>query len=195
MGLSTLLDLIGYDVVSYGDPAAFIASNPVDDCAVILLDMRLPRMSGLEVRSRLEARGMFYPIVFISSDCAGQEIIDAMKGGAVDFLMKPFSRDALEGAIQSATAIALERHKNQERSARFKSGWALLSPRECDVLELMLLGYQNRHIAQRLGIQPNTIKKYRATICEKFGVATTAQLIEIEESLQAELRGLHRRTY
>lgn len=181
-GLSTLLDLLGYEVTTFADPAAFLKHRLAPGPAVILLDVRLPAISGVALRDRLVAGGLTHPIVFMSGECAAQEIVDAMKGGAVDFLLKPFSRGDLERALASAMDQA-RRHDAHERTrARFAEGLVQLSPREREVLALMLRGYQNRQISDRLSIRADTAKKYRSSICEKFGVQDTVDLIELAEA-------------
>lgn len=180
--LSALLDLLGYQVATFADPVAFLRQKPIGGPAVVLLDVRLPTMSGVSLRDHLVENGVAHPIVFMSGECAAQEIVDAMKGGAVDFLLKPFTREDLEAALGAAMQQAREQARTERDRTSFAAGLAMLSPREHDVLTLMLKGYQNRQISEKLSIQADTVKKYRAAICGKFAVEDTVGLIELAEA-------------
>lgn len=180
--LSALLGLLGYEVAAFADPLAFLRHKPLAGPAVLLLDVRLPAMSGVNLRDRLVENGVTHPVVFMSGECAAQEIIDAMKGWAVDFLLKPFAREDLERALATAMDRARQQARTEQARTRFAAGLSLLSPRERDVLELMLRGYQNRQISERLAIRADTAKKYRAAICEKFALQDAVDLIELAEA-------------
>lgn len=189
--LAELLSLLGYEVSTFESAQAFIQRANYGVPMVILLDMRMPGMSGLQLHAHLMEMRVPAAIVYASGHSEKQEIIDAMKQGAIDFLCKPFSREVLEAAIVEAMRKARHLLREDKLNASFRRGLEQLSPREWDVLHLMLNGYQNRQIAVRLNIQPDTVKKHRVVICEKFCVADTAQLIEMTRDLPDNLSVLH----
>ena len=192
--VGALLRLLGYDVRTFGDAAAFLDSLAIEYPAVIVLDMHLPGMSGLEVQRRLAEVGSLATILYLSADSERQAIVDAMKAGAADFLWKPVSRDRLAEAVASAMWRSRLEARRFMGLARLRDGLGQLSQREREVFDLMVNGWQNRQIAARLGIRADTVKKHRAVICEKFLVEDTAGLIELSrrDSDDANLPGLRR---
>lgn len=177
--VGALLRLLGYEVRTYVDAATFLDNVVIEYPAVIVLDMSMPGMTGLQAHKRLVDAGMLATILYLSGNTERQDIIEAMKTGAADFLWKPVSRDTLADAV----SLAMERSRlatlHFARTARMRDGLAQLSNRERDVYELMINGLQNRQIASRLGIRADTVKKHRTVICEKFLVEDTAMLIEL----------------
>lgn len=175
--VGALLRLFGYDVRTFADAASFVAQSALEYPAVVVLDMCMPGMNGLQVQKRLRSEGSLAAIVYLSGNSERQDIIDAMKAGAADFLWKPVPRDALAAAVAQAMArsqIASVRFAHQ---ARMRTGLGQLSNREREVYIMMINGLPNRQIASQLGIRADTVKKHRTVICEKFLVEDTAQLI------------------
>lgn len=181
--VGALLRLLGYDVRTFGDAAAFLGNATMEYPAVIILDMCMPGMSGLETQERLADPELLATIIYLSGNSKRQDIIDAMKAGASDFLWKPVSREKLADAVATGMARSRLATLRFSRMARMRDGLGQLSNREREVYDLMLNGLQNRQIAARLGIQADTVKKHRAVICEKFLVEDTAKLIELSREL------------
>ncbi len=179
----------GWDIVTHESVEAFLQAWPLRGSApaVVLLDMRLPGMSGLDLSRRLSMAGDATPIIFISGESAPQEIIDALKSGAHEFLLKPFRLEALLAAVEGAFSRQRAAGVRATRLALLKDGWERLTPREREVCVLMLRGMANREIARLHGSVPGTVKVHRARVLEKMGVPTLSALFELagEEDLQA----------
>lgn len=175
--LGDMLTLLGYTVDSFDNATAFLEKSMDISPAVILLDMRMPGLNGLALQARLEALGRKTPIVFISGESDKDEIIEAFRLGAVDFLLKPFNREKLCQVVDKA--IEMDRQRNLEfiHTDALRRSFATLSTREQEIFMLIVQGLTNKGIAEVTGIQPGTAKKHRATIYQKFEVNTAAELI------------------
>jgi FixJ family two-component response regulator len=139
--------------------------------------MRMPGLSGLELQSRLEAMGRKTPIVFISGESDRDEIIQAFRLGAIDFLLKPFDREKLCQVVDKALDIDAQRNQELVHADTLKRSLAALSRREKEVFMLIVQGLTNKGIGELTGIQPGTAKKHRATIYQKLAVNNAAELI------------------
>lgn len=174
--LGQTLDRLGYTTEVYNDPLVFLQNSMPVSPAVILLDMRMPTLSGTALQLRLKEIGRKTPIVFVSGESLGNEIVMAMKQGAVDFLFKPFNLNDLLAAVelglskdqqQSATAFA-------QRSLQERYG--SLTPREKEVCTLLAQGCLSKKIALDLGISNATVKVHKSRILEKMQVKSLQQL-------------------
>jgi FixJ family two-component response regulator len=177
--LGNLLRHVGYSVSDFGSAKEFLATDENLEASVLVLDMRMPIMSGLDLQKSLRARGSDVPIIYISGESRSQEIIDAMKGGAIDFLWKPFSHTQLVEAIEKGLNHDQQHHKNRKHSKRVKALYESLSRREKSIFALMLLGHGNKDIASKLSVMPDTVKKYRAQVFEKMQVDNLAALLDL----------------
>ena len=181
--LGDLLRRLGYSVETFADAEAFLKARRPASPAVILMDMRMPGLSGLQAQSRLLAQGWSTPVVFISGESHLHEGIQAMKQGAVDFLCKPFGREELVVAVDRALEVDRARQVSQRRRAEIERRLAELSRREREIFFLMLQGHPNREIAEITDVQAGTIKKHRAAVLEKMQVSGTAELLELCQGL------------
>lgn len=177
--LCTMLERAGYEVSLYDCADAFLANPVVPRPSVILLDMRMPGTTGVGLQSQLKTLAQNVPVIFVSGDSRPEEIIAAMKQGAVDFLLKPFTAQAMMDVIQSAmrmseTAI-VEADKNLQVSERLQR----LTPREMEVCHWMVRGYSNQQIATIDGGASATIKLHRARVMDKMGASTLPELIDM----------------
>ena len=177
--LGNLLRHVGYSVSDFGSAKEFLATDENLEASVLVLDMRMPIMSGLDLQKSLRARGSDVPIIYISGESRSQEIIDAMKGGAIDFLWKPFSHTQLVEAIEKGLNLDQQHHKNRKNSKRVQALYETLSRREKSIFALMLLGHGNKDIASKLSVMPDTVKKYRAQVFEKMQVDNLAALLDL----------------
>lgn len=177
--VGALLRLLGYEVRTYGDAKSFTEQVALEYPAVVIIDMAMPVMNGLEVQKRLSEAGSLAAIVFLSGNSERQEIIDAMKAGAADFLWKPVPRETLAATISQAMSRSRMATARFAHQLHMNNGLMRLSTREREVYELMIKGLQNRQIALRLGVRADTVKKHRTVICEKFLVEDTAELIAL----------------
>ena len=174
--LLDLLQAVGFEVRGYASTGDFLLDGTPDRPGCVLLDMRLPGPSGLDLQAALLRQERTIPIIFLTGHADVATGIRAMKAGAVDFLEKPVQRDALIEAI----GRALERDAG-ERSARAErrrqqERLGALTVREREVFALIVAGRLNKQIADDLSISLRTVKAYRAHLMEKLGVATAAEL-------------------
>lgn len=182
-----LLQLLGYAVETFdGAEDFFRRALPVTP-AVVLMDMRMPGPTGVEAHVRLQQLGRSTPVIYMSGESSSQEIIDAMKLGAVDFLLKPVDRKALQAAIEKGLELDRQASQRRQRLRLVTQGLDTLSQREKEVLPFLLRGMSNKQIGEAMGVQAGTIKKYRASVFEKMGVEATDQLIALCQGLESDL--------
>jgi FixJ family two-component response regulator len=177
--LCTMLERAGYEVSLYDCADAFLANPKVPRPSVILLDMRMPGTTGVTLQSQLKTLAQNVPVIFVSGDSRPEEIIAAMKQGAVDFLLKPFTAQAMMDVIESAMRISeiaiVEADKNMQVSERLQR----LTPREMEVCHWMVRGYSNQQIAAIDGGASATIKLHRARVMDKMDASTLPELIDM----------------
>jgi FixJ family two-component response regulator len=177
--LGDLLIHLGYGVIGFASAASFLQHAQRCSPAVLVLDMRMPQMTGLELQKALLEQGWRLPIIFMSGESKSQEIIDAMKFGAVDFLWKPFDYTELVQVIDKALQIDVHRTADQLRLTRVAALYQGLSPREREIIHLMLLGHANKDIAAAKSLKADTVKKHRAQILEKMHTQSLAELLSL----------------
>ena len=185
--LGDLLRQLGYSVATYPDAESFLQQSMDISPAVVLLDMRMPGMSGVQLQQRLKTLGRHTPIVFISGESRSQEIIDAMKNGAADFLCKPFGRQDLVNAIDKALAFDAARQQQFVRLVTLRRKFATLTEREREVFQMILQAHTNKEIGELTGVQAGTVKKHRASILDKMQVQSVSQLVRECRDLMPEL--------
>ncbi len=172
-----LLHFAGYQVTAWPDAALFLQQLPRVAPAVLVTDMRMPGLSGVELHAELRRQGRLMPVIYVSGESSVPQSIRAMKQGAFEFLLKPFGREELLRAV----AGALEKDRQQMQAliqrARFEAARSALSPRELQVHGLLLRGFGNREIVERLGISLPTAKQYKSEVMRKLGVRSLAELI------------------
>ena len=177
--LCTMLERAGYLVSLYDSADAFLSNPVVPMPSVILLDMRMPGTTGISLQSQLKTLAHNVPVIFVSGDSRPEEIIVAMKQGAVDFLLKPFTAQAMMDVIQRAMRMSHQAvvvaDKNLQVSERLKR----LTPRELEVCYWMVRGYSNQQIATLDGGASATIKLHRARVMEKMVAGTLPELIDM----------------
>lgn len=177
--LSDMLTRMDYTVENFDNAQAFL-NNAMDiSPAVLLLDMRMPGLSGLDLQCRMLEMGRRTPIVFMSGESEREEIIQAFLHGAIDFVLKPFGREKLSLVLEKAMDI--DRRRNQEfvSTDAIRRAFKLLSAREKEIFMLIVQGMTNKGIGEVTGIQPGTAKKHRATIFQKLNVNSSAELITL----------------
>lgn len=180
--ISDLLSLVGYRVRTWRDAESFLDNLPQTAPAVVVTDMRMPGRSGVELHAELLARGRSMPVIYISGESSVPQTISAMKMGALDFLVKPFSREDLLKAV----AAGMEKDRNQMQQmiqqARFEEALTRLSPRERQVMQLMISGFSNAEIMDALNISLPTAKQYKSQIMRKLDVRSLSHLMKLHES-------------
>lgn len=177
--LSDMLTMLGYTVDAFDNAQAFL-DNALDiSPAVVLLDMKMPGLNGLDLQARLVALNRKTPVVFISGESDKDQIIEAFRFGAVDFLLKPFNREKLCVTLDKALALDRQRSVEFANVSAIRRSYDTLSKREKEIFLLIAEGKTNMDIAQITGTQPNTAKKHRATIYQKFQVNSTAEVMSM----------------
>lgn len=181
--LARLLRSAGWSVEAFASAEEFLARLPYSGTACVVLDVRMPDMTGPELHGRLAEKRHPLPVVFLTGHGDVPMGVQAMKNGAVDFLLKPVDDDVLLEAIHSA----IERHASQrarERELRdIETRLARLSPREREVMEHVFRGRRNKQIAADLGIAEKTVKAHRGQVMQKMEVRSVAELVRILERL------------
>jgi FixJ family two-component response regulator len=169
----------GYRVETFGSAEAFIERADLASCpACLLLDLQLPDLSGLELQHQLHA-GL--PIIFISGHGDLHVAVDAMKAGALDFLSKPVSDTVLLDAIERALEQARQIFESRVELADIQSRMDHLTPREREVMMLVVEGRLNKHVASALGAAEKTIKIHRARVMEKMKAASIVELVRLAD--------------
>ncbi|MEK9752376.1 MAG: response regulator [Rhodospirillaceae bacterium] len=154
-----------------------LALGPLDGEGCIVTDIRMPGMTGLELMAALAAAGSTLPVVVITAHGDIRMAVEAMKLGALDFVEKPFEEQALLAAVETALAESRRRSADLSADADARRGFGRLSPREREVLEMILAGKPNRRVAEDLGISEKTVEVHRAHIMEKTGAKSFAELV------------------
>ena len=181
--LARMLATYGYTVDVYASPEEFLEKSIPVSPAAILLDMRMPSMSGVDLQKRLIEIERSTPIIFISGESTSHEIVTGMKQGAVDFLFKPFNLDELLAALTKAVDKDKERFKKISQTLSLRQRYELLTPRETEVCGLLVEGLMNKDIAVALGTTNATIKVHKARVMEKMQADSLQDLVRYMAAL------------
>ena len=177
--LAFALGQSNYSVQTFSDPVAFLRDSLPLSPAVILLDMCMPKMHGVELQKRLLQSGRETPIVFISGESQPQEIVTAMKQGAIEFLLKPFGMATLLQAVEDGLARDRAHHAKLVRSLEISARFKRLTDKEREVCSLMIRGYGNKEISELKGSAPATVKLHRSRVLDKMGFESLPELIDM----------------
>ena len=181
--LSRLLKSVGLRSRAFDSARGFLDAELEDTASCLLLDVRMPGLSGLEVQEALEGRDAAMPIIFVTGHGNIPMSVRAMKSGAVDFLTKPFDEQELLDAVNQA--LDRDRAARRERAEleSIRERLDRLTPRERQVFELVVTGLLNRQVAERLGTSEKTIKVHRARVMDKMNAGSLAELVQLAGSL------------
>ncbi len=177
--LAFTLSSSNYSVQTFDNPRVFLKDSLPISPAVILLDMRMPEMTGTELQTILRKNGRETPIIFISGESQPTEIIEAMKLGAIDFLLKPFSMESLMTAIENGLNKDRTRHNELVQDMDIRQRFGRLTEKEQEICRLMIKGYGNKEIAELNGSAPATVKLHRSRVLDNMGAETLPELIEM----------------
>jgi FixJ family two-component response regulator len=180
----TLLKREGYRVSVYDSADALLKNMEFHPPTVLLTDMRMPGISGVDLQAQLKAMGHDLPMVFVSGESRQEEIIAAMKQGAIDFLLKPFTAQAMLDALQRAMRVASERLAQANKANQVSELLKRLTPRELEVCHWMVRGYSNQQISAVDGAAAATIKLHRSRVMEKMQANTLPELIEMLRGIE-----------
>jgi FixJ family two-component response regulator len=181
--LCRLLRAIGLDAVAFSSAHAFLDHPRSTGPACLILDVRLPGLGGLDLQARLEEARHTLPIVFITGHGSVPTSVRAMKGGAVDFLQKPFNEDELIAAVQRALALSRQAHSVARARAEIDRRVRTLTPREREVMALVVKGLLNKQIAGELGAAERTVKVHRGRVMHKMQADSVADLVHMAERI------------
>ena len=177
--LSWLLDSVGLRVRSYANAGDFLAEHDPAQPGCLVLDVRMPGMSGLDLQAELARRGVELPTIVITGHAEVSMAVRAVKAGAIDFIEKPFSDQLLLDRVRQALEIDLEAREVRRRHEDARRRLATLTAREREVLNLVVAGKANKEIASALGVSPKTVEVHRAHVMSKMCVDSLAELIRV----------------
>jgi len=182
--LLRLLAEVGFEARGYASTGEFLLQPLPERPGCLLLDLRMPGPSGLDLQAALQQRNIMLPIVFLSGHGSVDSSVKAMKAGAVDFLTKPVKRDILLDAVQRALARDATHRTTRDEADRLQERFASLTRRQREVFDLIVVGKLNKQIADLLGIAERTVKREREQLMVKLGANSAAELGRLAELLQ-----------
>ena len=181
--LTNLFESVGLKVEAFGSAPQLLQAKPPQVPSCLVLDIRLPGVSGLELQSDLAKANIHTPIIFITGHADIPMTVRAMKGGAIDFLTKPVRDQDILDAVQAAIERDRKRRDLNKTVSNVRSRFESLTSRERDVLALVTSGLMNKQVAAQLGLAEITVKIYRGQIMRKMGAKSLADLVRMSEAL------------
>ena len=186
-GLSNLLRSVGLQVRVFGSATDFLESKRPDAPSCLVLDVRLPGLSGLDFQSELIKKNIGMPIVFMSAHGDIPMTVRAMKAGAVEFLPKPFHDQSMLDAVHSALEKDRERRKGIGNTSHLRSSFDSLTSREQEIFAYVASGLMNKQIAAEVEVSEITVKVHRASVMRKMGAKSLADLVRMADALGVRL--------
>jgi FixJ family two-component response regulator len=177
--LALLLRSVGIEARCFDRAEALLAALGPDSAGCVVADVRMPGMSGLELQRELAARGLALPFIVITGHADVPMAVAAMKSGALDFLEKPFSDQALLDRVQAALRLDAARRRERGVEAAVRERLAALTPREREVMERVVAGKPNKIVARELGLSTRTVEIHRARLMEKMQARSLAELVRL----------------
>lgn len=174
-----LIEGEGWEVVTYSNALAFLAANDFSRPGCLLLDVRMPRMSGLELQDALKDKGVDLPIIFISGHGDIDMAVRSLKSGAVDFLQKPVDDRKLLDAISNAVLKNLNARRADAEISSFKTKLESLTQREREVIRMVAQGASNKAVAEGLGISEKTVQVHRGSAYRKLEIHNAAEIARL----------------
>lgn len=177
--LRRICEQAGYESACYGTAADFLSALRCDRAGCFVLDLNLPDASGIQILEQLGARGCNHPVILMSGMAKVSEAVAAFKLGSIDFLEKPFTVPAMLETLKRAVAKDTEWRAQHAGATDIALRFARLSPRETEVMELVVQGAPNKEIASRLGLSPKTVEVHRANVMKKSAAHSVAELVRM----------------
>ncbi len=181
--LDTLLSTVGYKTAVFSRPSEFLSQFKPEAHSCVVLDIRMPEMSGLEVQQQLNRRGSMLPVIFITGHGDVPMAVQAMKEGAFEFIQKPFRDQDLLDRINHALKQDADNRTNAARRSEVQHRLESLTPREKQVMNFIVDGSANKVIAIDLGLSERTVEIHRAKVMEKMGARSVAHLVKLHLTL------------
>ena len=181
--LGRLLRSANFDVETFSSALGFLNFQHPDAPGCLILDVKMPELDGLELQGRLADRDITFPVIFISGHGTVPMSVQAMKAGAIDFLQKPFLDGDLMDVVSRAIASDQRGRREQRELGKLRERLQTLTPREYEVLRLVVTGMLNKQIAFDLGTSEKTIKVHRARVMEKLNAESLADLVRFADKL------------
>jgi len=185
--VSRLLNAVGLTVQTFASAREFLAGRLPDVPGCAVLDVRLPGLSGLDLQREMVERGIHIPVIFITGHGDIPMSVQAMKAGAVEFLTKPFRDQDLLDAVRSGIQLDRQGRKERAELAELRDGLRQLTPREREVMSLVVAGLLNKQIALRLGTSEKTIKIHRSHVMQKMRADSLADLVRMSQKLATDV--------
>ena len=182
--IKRLVESVGSQVELFGSAQEFLQAKRPDAASCLVLDIRLPKISGLEFQRQLTDVGIHIPIIFITAHGDIPMTVRAMKAGAIEFLTKPFRDQDLLDAIQQALERDKTRRAQDAEVEKLRTRYESLTPREREVLPRVVSGLLNKQIAAEIGTSEATVKVHRSQLMRKMGAESLAELVRMSERLQ-----------
>lgn len=182
--IKRLIKSVGFNVMTFNSAQDFLKFDPEDETACLVLDIRMPGISGIELQEMFNQKNIQIPIIFISGHGNIAMSVETMKAGAVDFLEKPFEDQKLIDAIHNALERSRKYRVKMVEIRQIREQIRSLTPREYDVFKLVVDGLLNKQIASELGISEKTVKVHRARVMQKMNADSLADLVRKAEKNQ-----------
>lgn len=182
--VSRLLTAAGYETKGYADSGEFLLALPITNPGCVVLDVRMPGPSGLELHSALKRQSNHLPIIFLTGHGDIPMSVQAMKAGAVDFLTKPVQRQTLLAAVANALEMQRQNLDKHRRIEHLRHCYQSLTEREREIFRLVIQGKLNKQIGALLGIAERTVKAHRSQVMEKMEVPSLADLVRVAGDLE-----------
>jgi FixJ family two-component response regulator len=181
--LARLLESVGLSVTTYASAQEFLDELDPNAPGCLVLDVRMPGLSGLDLQDLLNAKAVRIPIIFISAHGDVPVSVRAMKGGAVDFFQKPIHHQTFLDAVNRALVQDFETRQREQETIEIQNRVESLTPREREVLNLLVVGQRNKQIAAELGASERTIKIHRARVMEKMQAESIPDLVLMAQAV------------
>lgn len=181
--LRFLIESVGLQVRTFSSADEFLAAYTPDQPGCLVLDIRMPGMSGLELQEQLAKRGYTLPVIIITAHGDVPSAVRAMHAGAVDFVSKPFNAQSLLDRVHQALAKDAQTRRDAAVRAAIAAKVALLTPREREVMDLVVSGMSNKGIAAQLQLSAKTVETHRARVMEKMEAGSVAELVHMALTL------------
>jgi FixJ family two-component response regulator len=181
--LKSLIRSVGLEVETFGSASEFLAQKLPNAPSCLILDVRLPGLSGLDFQAELAKSNNTMPIIFITGHGDIPMTVKAMKGGAVEFLTKPFRHQDLLDAVQFGLEKAKAIYERERVASELREKFAKLTPREQEVMAWVTGGLLNKQVAAEIGVTEITVKVHRANVTRKMGARSLAELVRMADAL------------